>query len=108
MLRLDTRKGAKVLCERDLITSSYMNYVEIHGTNSSIWTSILDYFPTVVYCKEPRGVYNQGNNFFVYERVDLFEKELRHFIESIRNKEQPSLTSIEDSVETLRVIESFR
>lgn len=108
VLRLDTRKGAKVLCESDLISPSYMNYVEIHGTNGSIWTSILDYFPTVVYCKEPRGVYNQGNNFFEYERVDLFERELRHFIESIQNEEQPSLNSIEDSVETLRVIESIR
>lgn len=108
VLRLETVEGAKVLCESDLITPSYMNYVEIHGTNGSIWTSILDYFPTVVYCKEPRGVYNQGNNFFEYERVDLFEKELRHFVESVENGEKPSLNSIEDSVETLKVIESIR
>ncbi|KXA91413.1 hypothetical protein AKJ57_01225 [candidate division MSBL1 archaeon SCGC-AAA259A05] len=108
VLRLETVEGAKVLCESDLITPSYMNYVEIHGTNGSIWTSILDYFPTVVYCKEPRGVYNQGNNFFEYGRVDLFEKELRHFVESIENGEKPSLNSIEDSVETLKVIESVR
>lgn len=108
VLRLDAREGAEVLCESDLITPSYMNYVEIQGTNGSIWTSILDYFPTVVYCKEPRGVYNQGNNFFEYERVDLFEKELRHFVESIENEEKPSLNSIEDSVETLKVIESIR
>ncbi len=108
VLRMDTSKDAKVLCQSDLITPSYMNYVEIHGDNGSIWTSILDYFPTIVYCKEPRGVYNQGNNFFEYERVDLFEKELKHFIESIENEEKPSLNSIEESVDTLKIIESIR
>ncbi len=108
VLRFETEGGTKVLCESDLITPSYMNYVEIHGTNGSIWTSILDYFPTIVYCKEPRGVYNQGNNFFEYKRVDLFEKELRHFIETIQDGDKPSLNSIEESVETLKIINSLR
>jgi len=107
LLKMEMEDGVKVLCESDLITPSYMNYIEVHGTNGSLWTSILDYFPTIVYCKEPRGVYDRGNNFFEFPKVDLFEKELSHFIESIQNSEEPVLNSIEDSVRIMRVIKAI-
>ncbi len=98
----------KVICESDLVTPSYMNYIEIQGTNGSVWTSILDFFPTIVYCKEPRGVYNQGNNFFEFSRVNLFEKELGSFIESIQSEKNPDMNSIEDSVKIMEIVESIR
>ena len=107
LLKMEMEGGTKVLCESDLITPSYMNYLEVHGANGSLWTSILDYFPTIVYCKEPRGVYDRGNNFFEFPKVDLFEKELSHFIESIQNGEEPVLNSIEDSVRIMRVIKAI-
>lgn len=105
LLKIETTDGIKILCESDLITPSYMNYVEIHGTNGSLWTSILDYFPTIVYCKEPRGVYERGNNFFRFPRVDLFEKELSYFIKCIQNGENPKLNSIEDSIRIMKLLE---
>jgi predicted dehydrogenase len=108
LLKTEMANGTKVLCESDLITPSYMNYIEIHGTNGSLWTTILDYYPTIVYCKEPRGVYDRGNNYFKFPKVDLFEKELDHFIRCIQNDEQPSMNSIEDSVRIMKVIESVK
>jgi len=107
LLKLEMGAGTKVLCESDLITPSYMNYVEIQGTNGSLWTSILDYFPTIVYCKEPRGVYDRGNNLFRFPRVDLFEKELRHFVECIQNGEKPTMNSINDSVRIMELLEAI-
>lgn len=108
LLELNTASGARVLCESDLITPSYMNFIEIQGTNGSVWTSILDYFPTVVYCKESRGVYNKGNNFFKFPRVNLFEEELRFFVEKINNKEKVTLNSIEDSVKIMKIVDSLK
>jgi myo-inositol 2-dehydrogenase/D-chiro-inositol 1-dehydrogenase len=106
LLNIEMANGVKVLCESDLITPSYMSYLEVHGTNGSFWTSILDYFPTIVYCKEPRGVYDRGHNFFKFSQVDLFEKELRNFIESIENGKKPTLNSVEDSIKINKIIES--
>lgn len=106
LLNVEMENEVNVLCESDLITPSYMSYIEVHGTNGSFWTSILDYFPTILYCKEPRGVYDQGHNFFKFPKVDLFEKELRHFIECIENGEKPTLNSVEDSIKIKKVIES--
>ena len=36
-------------------TPSYMNHVEMQGDAGSVFTSILHYLPTIVYCKEARG-----------------------------------------------------
>jgi len=106
LLKMEMSGGARVLCESDLITPSYMNYIEVHGTNGSLWTTILDYFPTIVYCKQPRGVYDRGNNFFEFSKVDLFERELGHFIDCIENGGKPAMNSIEDSVRIMRMIEA--
>jgi predicted dehydrogenase len=108
LLRIKTSSGVNILCESDLITPSYMNYIEIQGTNGSLWTSILDYFPTIIYCKKSRGLYNQGNNFFRFSMVDLFEKELNYFIDKIENKEKPDLNSIDDSIKGLEVVERVK
>jgi predicted dehydrogenase len=107
-LKMEMANGAKIFCESDLITPSYMNYIEVHGTNGSLWTSILDYFPTIVYCKEPRGIYDRGHNFFEFPKVDLFEKELDHFIDCIKNDNKPKTNSIDESVKIMRLLESIK
>ncbi len=108
LLEMETLRCKKVICESDLLTPSYMNYIEIHGTNGSIFTSILDYLPTIIYCKRVVGIYNQGNNFFNFPRVDLFERELGYFVETIKSGKNPELNSIDDSIKILRVIEEIR
>lgn len=107
LLKLETKEGTKVLCESDLITPSYMNYIEVQGTNGSLWTSILDYFPTIVYCKEPKGVYDRGNNLFKFPKIDLFEKELSYFVEILENKKKPDINSVEDSVKIMNIINTM-
>lgn len=105
LLNMEMEDGSTVFCQSDLITPSFMNYVEIHGSNGSIWTTILDHFPTVVYCQEPRGIYDRGNNIEHFSRVNLFEKELEHFIETVRNGEEIKLNSIDDAIRIRNVIE---
>jgi len=106
-LKIGTNKGTTVMCESDLITPSYMNYIEIQGTNGSLWSSILDYFPTILYCKEPKGIYDRGNNFFNFPKIDLFEKELGHFIESLKDNKKPDVNSVEESIEIMKIIDGL-
>jgi len=107
VVKLESQTGVTILCESDLITPSYMNYVEIQGTNGSLWTSILEQFPTLLYCKEPRGVYDRGQNVFEFPRVDLFERELGYFLECLRNGTQPDLNSLEDSLKLMSILEEI-
>lgn len=104
LLKIETNDGVKILCESDLITPSYMNYIEVHGTNGSLWTSILDYFPTIVYCRQPKGVYDRGHNLFNFPKVDLFQKELSYFIQCIQSGEIPAVNSGEHSIKVMELI----
>jgi len=104
LVLLDIKAGkTKILCESDLISPSYMNYIEIHGDNGSLFTSILHFMPTIVFCKEARGVFNQGNNIYNFQMENLFERELSHFIDCIKNGKRP-LNSIDDSIKVFKIL----
>jgi len=107
LVHMETEAGVKALLQADLITPSFMNSVEVHGDNGSFFGSIISRFPTIVYCKEPRDVYDRGENVFNFPPTNLIENELRHFIDCISNSDSPK-SSIEDSINTLRIIEQIR
>ena len=104
LLKIETTSGATVLCQSDLITPSYMNFIEIHGINGSMYTSILEHFPTNVYCKEPIGTYDRGNNFYKFPQVDLFERELNYFIDCVKNNRVNDINSLKDSISIMKAI----
>jgi len=104
---LKSKDGCQIFCEADLISPSYMNSIEVHGDNGSFFGSILHYLPTIVYCKEARGVYDQGRNVFENTFVNLVEKELRYFISSLSENLEP-LNYVEDSIRVLKIIEEIR
>jgi predicted dehydrogenase len=108
LLKLEQPGGMQTLCQSDLITPGYMNHVEVQGTNGSVLSSILDYLPTTVYCKEQRGVYDRGHNFQEFGKVDLFENELGHFLASINGEEREQVNSVHDSVRLMQVVEAAR
>lgn len=99
--------GVEIISEADLLTPGYMNTVEIHGNNGSVFTSILHYLPTIVFCKEEKGVFAQGNNIYNFQQENLFEKELRHFIAAIKNG-GGNTNSIKDSIEVLKVLDEIK
>jgi predicted dehydrogenase len=98
--------GVRVICQGDFITPSYMEYIELHGENGSIFTSILNFFPTILFLKRPRAIFNQGNNFFTFEQINLFELELGYFLDCINNNTR-NLNSVDDSIKVLEVIEKI-
>jgi len=107
LARLKSIDGVQVFCEADLITPSYMNSVEVHGDNGSFFGTILHYFPTFVYCKEPQGAYKRGLNIFENPYVNLFEKELEYFVNVLSGNANP-VNTVEESIKTLEIIEEIR
>jgi hypothetical protein len=83
-----------------------MEYLELHGEYGSIFTSILGYFPTLLFLSEASGIYNQGNNIFNFEQVNLFELELEHFFACIKNSHR-NINSIDDSIGLMKIIEKI-
>jgi len=97
----------RILCESDLATPSYMQHIDIQGQNGSIFSSILHYLPTVVFCKEPRGIYDRGNNIYTFPQENVFERELEHFLAAIDGSPH-ELNSLEDSIHIVELVEEIR
>jgi len=97
---------AHIICQADFTTPSYMEYFELHGEHGSIFSSILDYFPTLLFLKKPSGIYGQGNNLFHFDQVNLFELELKHFLTCIQNGEK-NANSVDDSLQLMKIIEEI-
>ncbi len=87
--------GVRSLCQSDLITPSFMNHVEIQGTNGSLMASILDFMPTVVYCNEPRVLFDRGHNYRHFGPVNLFKKQLSAFLDLVRSGELDEWSLVE-------------
>ena len=96
--------GTRILCEADFITPSYMDHMEIQGENGSIFSSLLHFMPTIIHCTERRGIYNQGSNFQNFPMVNLFERELEHFLEVIEGKVE-NKNSLQESIYVTEIIE---
>lgn len=108
LLRLEMDNGARVFCQSDLITPAYMNHFEVSGENGTLFTSIMGFMPTFVFCREGRNGQEQGHNFHTIDGSDLFLHEMGHFVDCIRNGTSTQLNTIEESLEVMRVMEAVR
>jgi predicted dehydrogenase len=98
--------GVNAVCQSDLATPSFMNYVEVHGSNGSLMSSILGFLPTMVYCNEPKALFDRGHNFRRFGPTNLFVKELSSFVETVRSGELQSW-SLFESLELARFVDSM-
>ena len=98
--------GATVLCEADFVTPGYMDYLELQGENGSVFSSLLHYMPTIVFCKEGRGGYESGNNMAHYPEENLFALELEHFISAV-GEGQNAVNTVEDSLHVMEIVEEI-
>jgi predicted dehydrogenase len=98
--------GVRTICQSDLATPSFMNYVEVHGDNGSVTGSILSSMPTMVYCNEPRGIFDRGHNHRVVEPVNLFVNELKDFVGTVA-ADRFDPTPLEASVKLAEFVDSL-
>jgi predicted dehydrogenase len=98
--------GVPAICQSDLVTPSFMNYVEVHGDNGSVAGSILDSMPTGVYCHEPRGIYDRGHNPMPARPTNLFVEELKGFVQLVESG-RLDLSALSASVDLARFVDSL-
>ncbi|MBO0825007.1 MAG: Gfo/Idh/MocA family oxidoreductase [Actinobacteria bacterium] len=101
-----TAGGVRAICQSDLVTPSFRNSVEVHGDNGSVTGSILNSLPAMVYCNEPRGLFDRGHNHRPFEAVNLFVRELDHFCRKVRSNDL-DLSSLAASVELAQFVDSL-
>jgi predicted dehydrogenase len=94
--------GITVLCQSDLCTPSYMHTLEVQGENGSLFTSLLDYLPTVLFSKQPVGDHPAGFTHRRFPPCNAFVSELQEFIGRVS---RPG--GWNDTVNSLNVVRLF-
>ncbi len=97
--------GVRVLCQGDFVTPGYMDQLEVQGDNGSIFTSLLDYLPTVITLKEKRGDYPEGTTRRSFPTVNLFDLELTHFVQALRDGQPNTVNSLGDSLRVMEIVD---
>jgi predicted dehydrogenase len=98
--------SVEVHLHTDIFTAGFIEFIEVMGKNGSVFTSILDYMPTIVYLKDEKGKYNEGQNVTRYDAVDLFESQFKDFFSSVKSNKK-SLNTIESSIKVMKTINSL-
>lgn len=107
-VELTTPSGCTVFCQGDLVTPGYMNHVEIHGCNGSVFGSILEEIPTRLVLRERRAGFEAGATLRTFPKVDLFAKELEYFVRCAANGASSVEGSIRDSLRLVELTEEIR
>ncbi len=97
--------GTKVLCQADLITPAFTQFTEIQGDNGTFVGSIQADMPNYIFCSQEVSGYLAGKSDFKYGALNLFEAQMGEFINAIRNRKEPSRSTLLDSVILMEAME---
>ena len=104
---LRSRSGMEILCEADMFTPSYVNYVEVLGEKGNVFASIVDELPSMLFLR------GKGWSPLCPEKgreaeIELVKAELAYFVSRIARGEPVQLSTAEDFVKVIEVADEVR
>ena len=97
----------RVFCQSDLISPGYMNLIELHGSNGSLFTSILSCLPFRLFLKNPAGNFEAGEHIKYFPEENIIKAELEYFLKGVREK-KAEMNSILGSIKIVECLEKMR
>jgi len=108
LIRLRTQSGVEVLCQADLVTPAFTQFVEVQGENGTFMGSIQQDMPSFIYCQEDAAGYPKGKTMLSFGKVNLFDAQMAEFVRGLRLKRKPSRCTLDDSLAILETLELLR
>lgn len=108
VVKLTSTNGISAICQADLITPSFIHYVDIAGENGNFFGSIQPEMPNFVYCEHSAGGYEKGRTELDFGHRNFFEAQMASFIISVRTRVPPVNGTVEDSVNILDALDRMR
>lgn len=108
LVRLIMGNGIHVICQADLLTPAFSQFVEVQGENGSFMGSIQTEIPSYIFCQREAAGFPAGRNEIHIGQGQLFEAQMATFIHSIRHGMEPTRCTIRDSVLLMETIERIR
>jgi predicted dehydrogenase len=100
--------GSEILCQGDLITPAFSQYVEIQGENGTFMGSIQSDMPSYIFLKESRGGYSVGKTMLQFGRRNVLDIQMMAFIQSVLRRQFHDRNSIDDSLALMHILEEIR
>lgn len=98
LLKCHGNTGEEIICQADLITPSFSQYIEIQSENGSFMASIQPEMPSYVFLKEARGGYDLGKTVIQYGMRNVLDIQMAAFVYSVVTGTQPNRNRIDDSL----------
>ena len=108
LVRLAMDSGVQVFCQADLVTPSFMQMADVQGEYGTFAGSIQPHFPSYLHLEREVAGFRAGRNDFQYGQRNLFEAQMADFIHAVRAREQPSRSTIHDSVLLIQAMNKIR
>lgn len=108
LAELQMKSGVTVVCQADLLTPAFTQFVEVQGDNGTFMGSIDPAMPSFVFCNCEAGGWKQGRTDLHSGQVNLFEVQMSAFIHAIRTRTAPELSTVDDSVQLLETMEMLQ
>lgn len=108
LAELEMECGITVVCQADLLTPAFTQFVEIQGENGTFMGSIDPAMPSFVHCNHPADGWKQGRTSLEFGRVNLFETQMSAFIHAVRTRSGAVPCTVDDSVLLLETMEMLQ
>lgn len=108
LLRCKGTDGVEIVCQADLITPAFSQYVEIQAENGSFMGSIQGDMPNYVYLKEGRGGYRSGRTEIKAGARNLIDAQMQAFVDAVLKTGKQDRNRVTESVELMQVVEKIR
>jgi predicted dehydrogenase len=105
LIRLKSKSGVEVLCQADLVTPAFTQFVEVQGENGTFMGSIQQDMPSFIYCQEDAAGYPKGKTMLSFGKVNLFDAQMAEFVRGLRLRRKPSRCTLDDSLAILETLE---
>lgn len=105
LAELQMESGVTVICQADLLTPAFTQFVEVQGDNGTFMGSIDKAMPSFVFCNRETDGWKQGRTDLQFDWANLFEAQMSAFIRAVETRTAPDRCTVEDSVQLLEVME---
>lgn len=108
LLKLSMINGVTVICQADLLTPAFTQFVEIQGSMGTFMGSIQPDMPSFIYSENGGNGFEKGKTNLQFGPTNLFDKQMAEFVMAVKNHQTPSRCTIHDSVLLLETLDLIK
>jgi myo-inositol 2-dehydrogenase/D-chiro-inositol 1-dehydrogenase len=106
--RLQMKSGVEVICQADLLTPAFTQFVEVQGENGTFMGSIQPDMPSFLHLDKGVAGYQAGKTTLNFGPRNLFEAQMAEFVQAVRAQTPPERCTIQDSLELMKTMEKLQ